>query len=191
MYTGSADIAYVITKIKEATSQISSFISEITTARGGKPSLNDRITDVAGSVPIFSGAKKLKTTSQTGLVNNVSTKLTFDSSEYDVTSWWDAVNLRFVVPAEVDYVNITCQADIQDDSGYQTVESLQLYKDGVLYREAKHSHNSDTLGMWSACLSEDILVTVGTYFELYALCSNSSTNTWKILKGSFSIRALG
>jgi len=46
MYRGSADIAYVLTKIKETISQLSSFVSEITTARGEKENLNARLDDI-------------------------------------------------------------------------------------------------------------------------------------------------
>jgi len=51
MYNGSGAIGYVLGKIEGMLLQVSPFISEITTARSGKATLNERINDVAGTVP--------------------------------------------------------------------------------------------------------------------------------------------
>lgn len=146
--------------------------------------------DSAYAAKALSGAKRLKTTAQTGLTNNTSVKLTFDSTDYEVGTWWNTTSLRFIIPAGVSHVQIIAQASILGDSGSQWALALQVYKNGAAVRSARHAHNTNDQESYYPFSAEDFAVVEGDYFELYAWAYNSGTATWKITSGMFSIRKL-
>lgn len=106
------------------------------------------------------------------------TKIQFDTEEFDTNSNFDAVtNYRFTAPVKGKYLILGLAQFLNCDGGSF---SLQIYKNGVVYRQ---NADSSALASRTIPLNEIVSMNATDYIELYAV---SATDTDYNINGSAS-----
>ncbi len=122
---------------------------------------------VSGNMPAFA----VWGSSGTSLTNNINTKITYDTEEFDTNN--NFASSRFT-PTVAGYYQLN--ANLLLVSSSSGILGIQLYKNGSLFKNGSQIVNSgDYIG---ASISVLVYANGTTdYFEIYALQNNGTTRT--------------
>jgi len=122
---------------------------------------------------------------QTGISDNVETKVDFDTEEYDTNSSYDVSNQRFTVPSGSagKYQFSACVSMSGTNCG---VNNVKLYKNGSAIRWSRHNHiGGDAMDDVAINLVCTLDLSESDYIEIYAY-SNVTSGTVSFLSDSSS-----
>ena len=122
---------------------------------------------VSGNMPAFSAWGS----SGTSLTNNINTKITYDTEEFDTNS--NFASSRFT-PTVAGYYQLN--ANLLLISSASGILGITIYKNGSLLKNGSQIVNS---GDYVGAIISALVYANGTtdYFEIYALQNNGSTRT--------------
>ena len=135
----------------------------------------------------------VETSGQTGLSSGSTTKLTFNSEDFDTDSAFDLSNNKFVAPSAGKYffgIQVVLQATL--GSGYFSHGSAFLYKNGSNFASmGRADDRSDNNSReWSMDGSIIVDAAANDYFEVYAVVYTDS-GTWLVNHGDKGHRFFG
>ena len=142
----------------------------------------------SGTATGFGGANTpafsvIMSADQTGIGDNVETKVDFDTEEYDTNSSYDVSNQRFTVPSGSagKYQFSACVAMSGTNCG---VNNVKLYKNGSGIRWSRHNHiGGDAMDDVAINLVCTLSLAESDYIEIYAY-SNVTSGTVSFLSDS-------
>ena len=137
----------------------------------------------------------LNTSGQTGISSGSTTKLTFDSEDFDTDSAFDLTNNRFTVPsgeAGKYFFGIEVVLQATSGSGYFSHGSAFLYKNGSNFAQmGRADDRSDNQSReWAMDGSIIVDAAASDYFEVYAVVYTDS-GTWLVNHGDKGHRFFG
>ena len=135
----------------------------------------------------------VETSGQTGISSGSTTKLTFNSEDFDTDSAFDLSNNKFVAPSAGKYffgIQVVLQATL--GSGYFSHGSAFLYKNGSNFASmGRADDRSDNNSReWSMDGSIIVDAAANDYFEVYAVVYTDS-GTWLVNHGDKGHRFFG
>jgi uncharacterized FAD-dependent dehydrogenase len=142
------------------------------------------VSGVGGTnTPAFS---VIMSADQTGIGDNVETKVDFDTEEYDTNSSYDVSNQKFTVPSGSagKYQFSACVAMSGTNCG---VNNVKLYKNGSAIRWSRHNHiGGDAMDDVAINLVCTLALAESDYIEIYAY-SNVTSGTVSFLSDSSGV----
>lgn len=149
------------------TTASSGAIEEISTGAG--LALNSTVLSLIG--PVFSVHKN--SVDQTGVADNVYTKITFSTERFDTNNNFSTANSRFT-PTVAGYYFFTGTVFMSTSTMFDSY--IAVYKNGTVYAEG--NYNYDISSDAAAVLSTIIYMNGSTdYVELWATINGSGTGT--------------
>ena len=127
--------------------------------------------------------------SQTGIANNSSVKVQFNTEVFDTASAYDnSSNYRFTVPSGQArkyffYAGVQVEAGNGNSDLFEA--SCQIYKNGSVYRYNQNKFNSNPIKYNQIMNQATMDLSVGDYIEIYAHAeSQASSNSNSFNSGS-------
>ena len=131
------------------------------------------VTGALTNTPAFS---VIMSADQTGIGDNVETKVDFDTELYDTNSAFNTTDKKFTVPSGADgkYQFSACVTMAGTNCG---VNNVKLYKNGSAIRWSRHNHiGGDAMDDVAINLVCTLDLSASDYIEIYAHLGTSGSN---------------
>jgi len=153
---------------------------------------NDIMTsDGSGNLTLNNSALKMtpafeayRTSNQTGIANDTSTKVEFDVEGFDTNSSYDnSTNYRFTVPSgQAGKYFIYAGVQVEAGGGNSDLKeaSCQIYKNGSVFRYNQTKFDNNFIKYHQILNQATMDLSVGDYIEIYAHAKSNSASSSNI-----------